>query len=63
MTSKRRTAAPSSGRGGSTREENAIEIDPAYARTVGVTEGVKVSSCGRRGIEEALELIMSSTYH
>ncbi|KAF8428119.1 P-loop containing nucleoside triphosphate hydrolase protein [Tirmania nivea] len=43
MQSKRRTAAPPSGRGGTTREENAIEMDPAYVRTVGLTEGVKIN--------------------
>ncbi|KAF8451533.1 hypothetical protein BGX38DRAFT_1049822, partial [Terfezia claveryi] len=43
MQSKRRTAAPTSGRSGTTKEENAIEMDPAYARTVGLTEGVKIN--------------------
>ncbi|KAF8472814.1 hypothetical protein BDZ91DRAFT_775278 [Kalaharituber pfeilii] len=42
MQSKRRTAAPTSARGGTMREEATIEMDPAYARTVGLTDGNKV---------------------
>lgn len=48
MQSKRRTATPSTARGGTTREENAVEIDPAYARTVGLAEGAKVRGIALR---------------
>ncbi|KAI5804199.1 P-loop containing nucleoside triphosphate hydrolase protein [Peziza echinospora] len=43
MQAKRRTVASTSSRSGSAmREEATVEMDPAYARTVGLTEGTKI---------------------